>query len=275
MIMLSAIETYLATGRIPWSPGYGKFKNQFINECFANPAIMECFRTGAPLPLGFGPRLDERVVEYPWSISRLRDLPGRIFDAGSVFNCPLALDHPDLRDRSILIYTLLADWITLRPNVSYVFGDLRETIFRDEVFDVIVCISTIEHVGMQQNFKARALPHFRGTPEQQSHHAVIREFHRLLRPGGHLLLTVPYGAYEDHGWLQQFDAPMLDAVARTFGGAQLSETIYRYVTDGWQVSDRGAAAQDGYYNIHADPVIPADGAAAARAVACLHLQKFA
>jgi ubiquinone/menaquinone biosynthesis C-methylase UbiE len=33
-------------------------------------------------------------------------------------------------------------------NISYVYGDLRNTILKDQCFDEIVCISTLEHIGM-------------------------------------------------------------------------------------------------------------------------------
>lgn len=271
--MSSVIEDYIAGGRVPWSPGYTKFKNQFIARCMADPAMMGCFRDSGRLPEGFAPRLDERVVEYPWTIARVRELPGYIFDAGSVYNCPLALDHPDLKDRKIMIYTLLADWITLRPNISYVFGDLRDTIFKDGSFDVIVCISTLEHVGMIQDFKAQPTPGFRGTEQQRSHLNVLREFNRLLKPSGHMLLTVPFGRYEDHGWLQQFDAAMMDDCIAAFGGHKHEEAIYRYTAEGWQVSNREECRDERYYNIHLTPEVQPDGAAAARALACLWLQK--
>jgi len=34
---------------------------------------------------------------------------------------------------------------------------------------------------------------------------VLGEFRRLLMPGGRLLLSVPYGKYQNCGWMQQFD----------------------------------------------------------------------
>src|SRR5438874_13340516 len=91
---MSPIEQYLAGGRVPWSEGYSKYKNAFIASVFADPVLMARFAASAELPTGYAPRLDERVVEYPWVLSRLRDRPGRILDAGSTFATNLVLDLP-------------------------------------------------------------------------------------------------------------------------------------------------------------------------------------
>lgn len=34
----------------------------------------------------------------------------------------------------------------------------------------------------------------------------------LLRPGGRLLITVPFGRLEDHGWFVQYDAGRIEAL---------------------------------------------------------------
>src|SRR5262245_22354312 len=66
------MERYVAAGRIPWSDGYTKFKNQLLAEILADDAILDRFAHGRALPDAYAPRLDERVVEYPWVLSRLR-----------------------------------------------------------------------------------------------------------------------------------------------------------------------------------------------------------
>jgi len=50
-------------------------------------------------------------------------------------------------------------------------GDLRALPLHDGVMDVILCNSTLEHIGEME--------------------IVLREFSRVLRPGGYLLITVP------------------------------------------------------------------------------------
>lgn len=265
-----ASSPYVRQGRQPWSPGYSAFKNAFIDRVLRDPALMRLFAEDDRLPPQWGPRLDERVVEYPWVFSRLRPA-GAILDAGSTFNSKLILAQPAVQGRKLVIYTLEADYITLDPNISYVFDDLRDTPFKDALFDSVVCISTLEHIGFGLDYRrwSKDNPYPEARPD--SYREALREFARLLKPGGQLLLTVPYGRREDHGWLQQFDAAGVESIKAAFGGRVAGEQYYRYTAEGWQVARPEDCADLTYYNIHAQPEFDADYAAAARAVVCLEL----
>jgi SAM-dependent methyltransferase len=175
-----------------------------------------------------------------------------------------------MQHRDIAIYTLETDVVVHRPGVRFVYGDLRTLAFADESFAAVVCISTLEHVGMAQSFAYSAANPF---PDARPDDALIGlgELRRVLQPGGRLLLTVPFGRREDHGWLQQFDSAGIARLIEAFGGAVRTETYYRYRADGWQVATAADCADASYFNIHATPAIEPDGAAAARAVCCLEL----
>jgi SAM-dependent methyltransferase len=266
------MERYVAAGRIPWSDGYTKFKNQLLAEVLADDAMLDRFAQDRALPDAYAPRLDERVVEYPWVLSRLRAPDGPILDAGSTFLTPLVLDLPFMQGREIVVYTLETDVVVRRPGVEIVYGDLRSLSLTDGHFAEVVCISTLEHVGMAQSFSYSALrPYPDATPDDAL--PALRELRRVLRPGGRLLLTIPFGRREDHGWLQQFDAEGIRRLVEAFDGELRSETYYGYRADGWQLVDAAACADASYFNIHATPTVEPDGAAAARAVCCLELIK--
>ena len=102
---------------------------------------------------------------------------------------------------------------------------------------------------------------------------VIREFKQLLKPGGKLFITVPYGRYENLGWLQQFDYPRIETVLEVFGGSASNVAYYKYFTDGWQVVDADACADCSYFDIHNRSDYEPDYVAAARAVACIEMVK--
>lgn len=271
---LSLIEQYKKNGRIPWSPGYAKFKNILMIEALADKNLMETFRKGMPLPKGFGMRLDERIVECPWTISRVKAGPGLLLDAGSVLNTPMFLDAPELKEQKIIIYSLEMDSLRLDPRISYLHGDFREPVLRDGIFDTIVCISTLEHIGMWPIPKPPYEVNLKQPqPEKDllAYRGVLKTFHDLLKPGGRLLLTVPYGKAEDQDWLQIFGAKEIEDVKQSFGGDCLSETYYRHAADGWNTAMPEECADLEYFNIVRTPEFGPDYAAAARAVACVEL----
>ena len=60
----------------------------------------------------------------------------------------------------------------------------------------------------------------------------------MLKPGGSLFLTVPFGVYSHMGVQQQFDRNLLPRAEEAFGsGIEVSETFYRYTIEGWNVTD--------------------------------------
>lgn len=57
--------------------------------------------------------------------------------------------------------------------------------FPDENFDAVIAVSTIEHIGLGAY----------GDPVQEGADSkAIKEIHRVLKPGGRLILTTPYCA---------------------------------------------------------------------------------
>jgi len=265
-----AIARFHQQGSIPWSPGYVEYKNRFISEALADRELLETFRQGRPLPPGYGWRLDERVVEYPWTVAQLRDGGPRLLDAGSTLNHNYVLGHEVFRWREILIYTLAAEGTSAWPNVRYEFGDLRATKLSDASLDVVTCLSTLEHIGMDNTLLYTSDATFREC-DLASYRQAVREFHRVLVPGGLALITVPFGLHENHGWTQQFDRAGVDDIIQTFGGRLESLDFFRYRSDGWAKATAQECADCRYFNIHAGRGFDADHAAAARAVACLRL----
>lgn len=268
----SRIREYLAGDRKPWTSGYQDFKEDELAEILSNEEILDCFRREEALPPRFGYRMDERFVEYPWLLTRPAPGAGLLLDAGSALNHAYLLSHRILKKKTIVVLTLAPEQIFSSPSVSYLYGDLRKTILKSDCFDEIACISTLEHVGMNNTLlytKDQAFDEC----SPLDYEDVIVELKRLLKPGGRLFVTVPFGCYENHGWLQQFDRAMVERVHRVFDGSSAEVSYYRYNEDGWNISTAEACANCRYFEIHRKSGYDPDYAAAARAVACLELVK--
>lgn len=263
-----AYRRFLKAGNPPWAPGYQIHKEQEIIAAINNAD----YDPNAVSP-GFGWRLDERIIEYPWFFSKLPQGPGRLLDAGSVLNFYYLLMHPRIREKQTFITTLapeaMAAW---RDGVSYVFEDFRDTCFRDGYFDWICCLSTLEHVGLD-NTMLYTSDSSKNETHSGSYIDFLLQMRRVLKTGGSLFLTVPFGRHVNHGWFQVFDSQMADALIDTFAPTAVEETIYQYLPEGWVNSDREQAKDAVYFDIHKTKKYDTDYAAASRAVICLKMSK--
>jgi len=266
------IQQYINGGRIPWSPGYKQYRMGLLQEAVRDADLLRIVKSGSVLPPHYGFGIDERIVEYPWVLSRLDMGPGHLLDAGSTLNYPYLLDLHALSEKSIIILTLVPEHMEKRANVSYLYGDLRDTLLRDNAFDWIVCISTLEHVGLD-NTKLYTSNEKYLESSTQDYLRVVSELKRVLKPGGHLFVTVPFGAYHNFGWMQQFDIKGVDNIIRAFGSEPVETAFFRYLPDGWVISDADSCKTSEYFDVHSASEPAPDRAAAARAVACLNFLK--
>ena len=253
---------------LPWTPDYTATHTAFLEAVLDDPNLVARFAGEKVLPDGYGVGLDERVVEYPWLISRLSG--GRVLDAGSVLNHAHILDRvlPGIGSLSIA---------TLRPEtpsfpergINYHYGDLRELPFEDDSFEAVVCLSTLEHVGMDNTIYG--VDDVRANDPRHEARRALAELERVSAPGGKLLLSVPFGHREDHGWFRQFDADDLADLISASRFSTVKTEIFRYSAAGWQRSSAQDAASCRYRDYHRDTAPVSDLAAAARAVACLEV----
>jgi SAM-dependent methyltransferase len=255
----------------PYGARYWRNHREFVHAALSDTGLISCFRDGLELPAGHGVGLDERAVEFPWVMSRMPR--GRVLDAGSALNHAHVLDAllPALDE--LTICTLAPEERSFpERGVSYVYADLRALPFRDGWFDDVVSVSTLEHVGMDvQRWGAdTAVAHDPRTELQ----AAVSELRRVARPGGRLLLTVPFGVPQDMGWMRQFDRAEIDALVSAAAPAAHHVEVFAYDRNGWQRSSIEAAEGARYQvdNRPADDPATEDLAAAARAVACLELR---
>jgi SAM-dependent methyltransferase len=276
-----ALNNYLKSDRRPWRHGYSVYRNKYLADVIHDASILETFHQTQPLPAGYGFRLDARVVEIPWVLARVGKRTGRFLDAGSSLNYHFVLTAPSLANKKITIVTLAPEPTCLwKLGISYLFSDLRALDFRDDWFDIIACVSTVEHVGMDNRMYAGTADLARRA-EPKDFILAVKELRRVLKPNGVLYITFPFGQYENHDWFQQFNSELVDMLVEGFNPKQLKETVFRYEPDGWKLSDRVSCAHCQFFDVHTskyfDPnstiEYSSDYPAGERAVACLELFK--
>lgn len=258
---------FLINGKKPWTRGYAVYKENQIKKIIDSQE----FNTTC-LSENYGFRIDERVVEYPWLFSQLPSCSGYLLDAGSALNHNFLLSQEILKSKNIFISTLAPEGIYPRENVSYIYEDLRNTCYKNNFFDWVVCISTLEHIGLD-NTMLYTDDKLKNENNPKSYLDAIKEYKRILTVGGTLYLTFPFGKHINHGWFQIFNEDMLDSVIETFSPTKLSEFHYRYETDGWKVSSRADSKNATYFDINKQKQYDPDYAAASRAVVCLTMVK--
>ena len=265
------ILSYKAMGRRPWSLGYSAYKDRAIRDVLHNRR--DIFNTGA-LPPQYGSGIDERIVEYPWLFARLKKTEEVLLDAGATLNHREILNLDDLKEKKLYIFTLHPETEYKRHSfVTYQYGDLRKTAFGDGFFDAVICLSTLEHVGMDNTFLYTPDPAKKEGGGRYAFLEAVREFKRILKKGGTLYVSVPYGRYEDHRWFQVFDADMVGRIKETFAPADVRERYFKYTKAQWNSADSRACDDSRYFDIHREKITDKRGPAAAESVACLELVK--
>jgi SAM-dependent methyltransferase len=132
---------------------------------------------------------DERPVEIAWTLGRYRG-ERRVLDVGYAFAEPewlVALTHS--RPRELVGVDLVERDV---PGLESVVADIRKLPFSDRSFDVVFCVSTLEHVGQDNTRYGLPVEDDAAGPA-----AAVHELRRVTKRGGRILLTVPCGRRSD------------------------------------------------------------------------------
>jgi len=197
----------------------------------------------------------ERCIEIPWVLSRFHG-EARVLDIGYANAEPRYLEARDALKIPLLVGLDLA--AVPQPHISGVAGDALALPFRPGAFDLILAISAIEHIGRDNSIYGG-----REQPEREfGDLEAAAGLASLLRPGGRLLITLPFGRLEDHGWFVQYDLRRTQALVESSGCELVLAEYYAYGADGWTGPVDRAALSDVEYRT---------SGFAAGAVACLEL----
>jgi len=237
-----AVPLWLPAGRRAVARRTARRYEATIVRALADPVARTAFATKARLPPRWGKGMSERIVEFPWVVAALTGgTPGLTLDAGSTLNHRYILNSVIPAVGALHVVTLAPEAESFpERGVSYLYADLRDLPMRTHLYDTAVCLSTLEHVGMDvsgYNAYAAVAP----DPQQAAIQAA-HEIRRVVKPDGRVLLSVPFGRPDNLGWLRQFDEQQLRDLLAAFGSAHVDISVYQYANDQWQLSSLDDAA---------------------------------
>lgn len=205
-----------------------------------------------PRHLQAPPETDERLVEVPWVLSRLRS--GRVLEIGYAFAEPAYVAALVDADVGELVGADLAAADV--PGMDTVVADARALPFPDGSFDQVLLVSTLEHIGADNTVYGGD-----GNVDASGRVAALGEVRRVLEASGSLLVTVPLGEPHDYGWFRQED---IRGWTKLFTGAGFfveEQEAYELLDDGWRSAPTFAASG----------VVYGERGPAASAVLCVEL----
>jgi SAM-dependent methyltransferase len=182
---------------------YGPLESFLDSDAFRIPE-------GGP----YFPGCSERCVEIPFVFSRV-SASGRVLDVGVSLSDPVYFHGLlELLRRGVELHAsdiVPIDRVLNRfsrfdaaqvSRIRFRHDDIRSSTFESDFFDAVLCVSMLEHVGFDVYVQAEdtvfdrprqdyeSFPNFLAWDEDSR---ALNEMLRILRPGGRLLLTVPYG----------------------------------------------------------------------------------
>jgi len=129
---------------------------------------------------------DSRVIEYGFTLAKIAEMPkGKSLDVGCIARHNYLIPMMCFDGWDVFGIDIRDGWGYQHPNFTFVKGDIRENTFKDGEFDMVSCISAIEHMGTTSYYGETKI-------EDNADYIVMQEIKRILKPGGTLLITVPY-----------------------------------------------------------------------------------
>ena len=203
--------------------GYESFKNYFIKKKLKKKKIT------------LSKYIDERIVEIPWVIKELKKIKGNMLDAGSTLNKYYIIKEIK-HFKKIFFTTLFPEKKYFNNlNISYTYEDLCDLSFKDNYFDVVTCISTLEHIGFDNkiynygNFK-----HSRKKIGKETKlHQALKNMKRVLKRNGTMLISVPFGKFFFFNNMRQFDSSGIKKLIKILKPKKYTMKFFKYYNNNW------------------------------------------
>ncbi len=233
--------------KIKASMRYRKLNEKILSEVGRALELNRSSDGTIRLPAQYGRNLPERVIEI--FFARLYYKPGlKILDVGcsNAMECHLRMVRGLEPPRNIVgIDISVPSERTRRCYDRFLHESIVSSRVEADTFDLIWCISALEHFGMDNSSYTDQFLLSEDMDVQ-----AVKEMVRILARGGRLLITVPYGKYENHTWLRNYDADHLrNLLAPVEFDADIQTSYYRHTHGtGWRAATVEELEHVGYYD---------------------------
>ena len=171
--------------------------------------------------------IEERIVEIPFLYKNLDfHKINKILDLGCV-GSKISLQLASLGFNVVGID--YRPFIFKHKNLEFIQGNFFEIDLPAESFDCVICISTVEHIG---------LPAYNIKPFEQGDKKAIEKIYNLLKKGGKLILTVPFGKAIVNQFARYYDQKSLNQLIKMFKIDEFE--IYEKSKSGWFLSNNSS-----------------------------------
>jgi|GEM_PF-1210184 len=141
--------------------------------------------------------VNERIVEIPWIFSQIDHTQVlSILDVGWL-ESTVAFSLATL-GHQVTALDIRAGNLS-HPNLTPIIGDICKTALTSNQFDVVILLSTLEHIGLETMYGSVA--------QDSDDQKALAECYRLLKPGGKLLLTTPVAKTLSQNSFMRFYTP--------------------------------------------------------------------
>lgn len=180
----------------------------------------------------FGHPVTERVVEYPWILRQMPRTRVSVLDIGCCFSY---LTHKLIAMGHKVFGIDALPFPQADPRLYAVRGDACAVPFRSGVFDVVTCVSTLEHIG---------LAWFGDPTHREGDGQCIDEMLRVVRPGGQVLITVPFGGrFKVTPSQRIYDSERLTDLLDKY--QVISQEFFARCSRGWKLVEKEVAEKTG------------------------------